>query len=99
MNRREFEALSLEATKDVFAFAKFAQQSEDAFLSSTNAGALRRYQNAWLEVEIINAVALEAWEADGRPVSWDDRWREFYQASATEAVKVLRSAAVGLMAQ
>ncbi|QFZ86236.1 hypothetical protein GFK26_27460 [Variovorax paradoxus] len=99
MNRREFDALALKATDDVFAFAQFAQQSEDAFVGSTDAVGLERYQRAWLEVEIVNAVALEDWENEGRPASWDDTWRELYQPSAAEAVVVLKAAAVGLMAK
>jgi hypothetical protein len=46
MNRREFDALALRATDDVFAFAQFAQQSEDAFAGSTDAVGLERYQRA-----------------------------------------------------
>lgn len=97
MNHRQFEALALKATKDVFAFANFAQQSENLFGGSPDAEALSRYQSAWFEVEIVNAVALADWEADGRPVSWDDKWRKLYQSSAADAVTVLESAAANLL--
>ena len=95
----EFGAFALKATEDVVAFAKVAQQSENLFGDSPDKDALKRYQSAWFEVEVVNAVALADWEADGRPVSWGDKWRKLYQSSAAEAVAVLEVAAANLFSR
>lgn len=99
MNHREFDNFALTATDDVVAFARFAQQVEFLFDGSTDAAALKRYQSAWFEVEILNAVALADWEEHGRPVKWDDEWRRLYQSSAGEAVMVLKNAAACLLTE
>jgi hypothetical protein len=96
MNRDYFNNLCLEATGNVLAFAKFVQLSEFLFSDSTDAAAVKLFRSAWFEVEIVNAIALAAWEEDGRPVGWDDKWRTLYQASAAEAVIALKAAVNGL---
>jgi hypothetical protein len=44
-------------------------------------------------------VALDDWENEGRPVSWDDKWRDLYQSAAAEATVMLKAAAVDLLAE
>jgi hypothetical protein len=97
MNRREFDNLALTAMDGVAAFAKFVQRAEFLFESSSDADALKSYQAAWFEVEIVNAAALAAWEDDGRPAKWDHEWHSLYRPSAGEAVALLKAAAANIL--
>jgi hypothetical protein len=78
-----FERRADEATSNLFAFAKFVAETED--LSGDS-----RYAAAWLEAEVVNAAALEAWDAQGRPQEWNDEWQRNFKAEATEVVAQLR---------
>lgn len=95
MDRRDFDSYAQAAVTDVIAFAKFVQVSEHLFADSADFGALERYRKAWFEAEVINAVALDEWETDGRPPTWDTKWRR-YQPEAEQVVALLQDAASAL---
>lgn len=97
ISRREFEQLALGATADVAAYAHFIAQSEFLLADAADADARERYAHAWFDAEILNALALERWDGEGRPVEWDAPWREDFQQDAMQAVAALRAAAVLLL--
>lgn len=62
-------------TKDIFSYNFFVQSMED------NYGNL----DVWLSMEILNSLALEAWENDEKPIIWL-KWNEEYHEKAIELV-------------
>lgn len=88
-----FEQLARDATADVVAFARFVGQSEFLFADAADEPARQRYADAWFDAEILNALALERWESEGRPARWDATWRGAFQHDAAQAVEALRAAA------
>lgn len=93
MNRSDFENLAAHAVDSVFAFADFTKRTEHIFDGSPNAAALQAYRSAWFELEIVNATALDEWETDGRPGTWDVKWNERFLKDAVETVGMVRVAA------
>ncbi len=84
---REYALLAQES---VFAFSEFAERSESFFDDcEQDSDFLRRYRKAWFELEIVNAVALEEWEVDGRPRNWAEKWEAKYKRDASEVVHEL----------
>ena len=77
------------ALESVFAFAEFVERTESLFDSHENGDFVRRYNDAWFELEMVNAVALADWEDDGRPAHWDDKWEKKYKMDASEVVDEL----------
>ncbi|UXC18839.1 hypothetical protein [Comamonas squillarum] len=59
MDLNTFESRATRATESMFSFAAFVAAAEDL---STDP----RYADAWLDAEIVNALALAAWEEQGR---------------------------------
>jgi hypothetical protein len=97
MKQVNFESLSARATDSLFAFADFAQQAENLFFDSQDAEALQAYRSAWFELEIVNATALDEWEADGRPSDWNEKWTNKFLKDAAETVDMVRVAALRLV--
>lgn len=93
MKQVDFETLAAQAADSLFAFADFAKKTEQLFADSSDAAALQAYRSAWFELEIVNAAALEEWETDGRPGSWDRKWKERFDKDANETVYMVRAAA------
>jgi hypothetical protein len=96
MNSNTFQQQALAALDSVFAFADFTKRSESFFdEASDDSGFVRQYKIAWFELEIINSVALEDWESDGRPRSWNEKWNEKYKREAADAIRLLLEAVEG----
>ena len=93
MKQVDFEALAAHATDSVFAFADFTKQTEHLFADSSDEMALQAYRRVWFELEIVNAAALDEWETDGRPGSWDSKWKELFLKDADETVGMVLTAA------
>lgn len=93
MKQSDFEILAAQAVDSVFAFADFTKRIEHLFDDSANAAALQAYRSAWFELEIVNATALDEWETDGRPKTWDTKWNELFMKDAMETVGMVRAAA------
>jgi hypothetical protein len=93
MKHLEFETLAAHAVDSVFAFADFTKRTEHLFDQYPDAQALQAYRGAWFEVEIVNATALDEWETDGRPGTWDIKWKERFLKDAEETVGLVRAAA------
>jgi len=93
----DFETLAAHAVDSVFAFADFTKRTENLFSEASDATALQEYRSAWFELEIVNATALDEWEMDGRPESWDCKWRERFEKDAEETVRMVRAAAQRLV--
>jgi hypothetical protein len=66
------------------------------FADSADFDALKRYHEAWFEAEVINATALDDWEAERAPANWDTKWSR-YQPDAEKAVALLQNAASALV--
>lgn len=99
MRAWDFDQLALNASADMKAFAHFVGQSEFLFADAAQAHERERYAQAWFDAEIINALALERWEAAGRPAGWDATWRAEFQQDAAQAVAALQAAAHYLSAE
>lgn len=85
-----FREQALSATDSIFSFAEFTKKSELFFESyESDSDFVQRYKKAWFELEIVNAVALEEWESDGRPAHWEEKWASKYKGDATEVVHEL----------
>jgi hypothetical protein len=69
----------------MFSFAAFVAEAED--LSSDP-----HYANAWLDAEIVNALALAAWEDQGRPRDWAAEWQQTFRNDAIKALAELKNA-------
>lgn len=95
----DFDALARDATAGVVAFARFVEQSEFLFARADDVEARERYADAWFDAEIINALALDRWESEGRPADWDGSWRAAFQQDAAQAVEAMRAAALYFSAE
>lgn len=91
MSAGDFDRLALNATADVVAFARFVAQTEFLFDGAADSDALAQYQAAWFDAEITNALALERWDAEGRPAAWDACWRADFQNDAAQALAALQA--------
>lgn len=93
MTYSDLERLAAHAVDNVFAFADFTRRTEHLFDDSPDASALQAYRRAWFELEIVNATALDEWETDGRPGTWDAKWNERFLKDAEETVGMVKAAA------
>lgn len=79
---------------DVVSFARFVSYAEnlpqlnELFEDECNRD---NYQKIWFELEIINALALSAWEDEGCPADWQTRWELGYKQDASELMDELLS--------
>lgn len=91
MRLPDFDRLALSATADVVAFARFVAQTEFLLDGASDADALARYRAAWFDAEILNALALERWDGEGRPADWGAVWRADFARAATQTVAALQA--------
>lgn len=70
----------LDITSHIFLYKEFVHKMEKDY----------GHLDSWLNMEILNALALDEWEMVGRPEEWDD-WRDFYQEKALNLVKLFFS--------
>lgn len=91
MSIPDFDRWSLNATADVVAFARFVAQTEFLFDGASDADALAQYRAAWLDAEILNALALERWDEAGRPADWSAVWRADFAHDAAQTVAALQA--------
>ncbi|VVD60510.1 hypothetical protein PTE30175_00075 [Pandoraea terrae] len=78
-----------QALKSQLSFAEFVLFAEtwcDEMPSSVDPKIAAQYRDAWFELEIVNALALEAWDSDGRPRDWDDQWCDLHKDEAEEVL-------------
>ncbi|MDY2796011.1 hypothetical protein ACEE49_10190 [[Pasteurella] aerogenes] len=61
-------------TKDIFSYNEFVNDIESKY----------GHLDIWLDLEILNALALDEWEISGKPVVWKE-WCK-YQAKAERLV-------------
>ena len=77
------------ATKNHLIYAQFVQDME-VLCDDTNAilgdERLSTYQTYWLELETVNALALDEWESAGKPADWVKVWNEHYRKDAGKLV-------------
>jgi hypothetical protein len=66
-----------------------AQQGDWSFFA--NEEKLTAYQACWFELEILNALALDEWETDGKPGVWLVSWNRRYEKNARALVEKLCS--------
>ena len=91
MSAGEFHRLTRNATADVVAFAHCVAQTEFLFDDVGDADALAQYRAAWFDAEILNALALERWDSDGRPVDWSAVWHAEFARAAAQTVAALQA--------
>ncbi|OOF46309.1 hypothetical protein [Rodentibacter trehalosifermentans] len=63
-------------TDNIFSYSYFVNEME------INYG----YLDSWLNMEILNALALDEWIESGQPVNWRS-WKEKYQEEAIKLVE------------
>lgn len=80
------------AHENHFYFSEFVKNSEE-FINDEIAIPEKdkrcSYSKYWFEMEIINALALEAWESDGSPLNWQNPWDENYKDDAINLITKL----------
>lgn len=64
-------------TSHIFLYKEFVHKMEKDY----------GHLDSWLNMEILNALALDEWEMVGRPEVWNG-WRDFYQEKALKLVKL-----------
>ncbi|MEM5370066.1 hypothetical protein V4C53_29065 [Paraburkholderia azotifigens] len=77
------------AAEDHFKYARFVQNAEmlnDDTDAIPDGEQLSAYQACWFELEIVNALALDEWESDGRPADWATTWTERYKKDAEDLI-------------
>lgn len=90
MDSMKFREMALSAFSDIYSFAEFTGRSEELMSGGEiDPELLESYNKAWFEMEIVNALALDEWESDGRPHEWSEKWGVKYRADAEETVKDL----------
>ena len=94
MKQVEFDTLVADVTDSIFAFAEFTKRTEHLFSDAEDAEALQAYRDAWFELEIVNATALDEWESEGRPNEWSEKWNGKFFKDAADTVGLLRDAAL-----
>lgn len=83
---------ALNSLGDIASFARFVNYAEDLsqidelFESIENK---ENYEQLWLELEIINALALSQWETEGRPLEWKTQWESCYKQDASNVMSEL----------
>lgn len=85
MDLNTFGCRAARATESIFSFAAFVAEAED--LSSD-----LRYADAWLDAEIVNALALAAWDEQGRPRDWTAEWQQTFRNDAIKSLAELKNA-------
>lgn len=76
--------------KDIYSFSSFVSDNEKWTIYSDELSSI------WNELEIINAIALDEWDKDNRPLNWK-KWKEKYQKNATDCSKIFLEQVVLLL--
>lgn len=77
-----FQKLGERASEDVFAWAAFVAQTEFLWQDEASVQDAVAWQRIWLELEILNGLALAQWEDEGKPINWSCRWNTEYRLEA-----------------
>jgi hypothetical protein len=86
------------AEKDLYAFARFVAKTEALLdASGIDPELIARYNQAWFDLEIVNASALDAWESEGRPAEWIEQWQKTYQDEARSVLADYSSTVASLI--
>ncbi len=88
-NKAQLIRLAGQASEGLFNWSRFVAHTEFLWHDTTLVTDAAGWQRQWFELEIVNGLALSAWEEDGRPQDWSARWREGYQQEAVELVNEL----------
>lgn len=100
MSAAEILAQAGSAADDLFKYARFVKNTEglrnDTTIFATDKQR-SEYQACWFELEVVNALALDGWESNGKPTVWESSWSERYRNDAKNLVEqlcklILRSA-------
>lgn len=94
MDVTELLELAKSAADDHIKYACFIKESEVLQGSASifaNEEKQAEYQTCWFELEIVNALALDGWESEGKPTNWLDTWNERYKDDAKELIAKLCS--------
>lgn len=67
----------LDITSHIFLYNEFVHRMEKDY----------GHLDSWINMEILNALALDEWDIQGRPEVWDG-WRDLYQEKALKLVKL-----------
>lgn len=90
MKFSEFTNQALSASESLFSFAEFAKISESYFdKHKSDSAFFSSYKEKWFELEIVNAVALDDWESEGRPRDWSEKWDTKYKKDAANIIQEL----------
>ena len=90
MDLNTFSSQALSALENIFSFSEFTKRAELLFdHEKIDSEFIKHYKAAWFELEIVNSVALEEWESDGRPKNWIEKWEGKYKAEAADVVRQL----------
>ncbi|MFC0691124.1 hypothetical protein [Paraburkholderia humisilvae] len=74
------------AAKDHLEYARFVQDAETLHDALQDEKRRSAYHACWFELEIVNALALDEWESDGKPSDWAATWNERYKRDAEELI-------------
>lgn len=77
---------ALEACGDFRHWHQFVTDTGFHWQHSADLAALEAWQTLWLEMEVLNGLALADWEDQGRPADWSQCWRDQYQKEALALV-------------
>lgn len=67
----------LNITSHIFLYNEFVHKMEEDY----------GHLDSWLNMEILNALALDDWEMEGKPEVWNG-WKDIYQEKALSLVKL-----------
>lgn len=75
------------ASSNIFLYSSFVSSTE-FILNDKNLKIINKdkYKDCWNEMEILNAIALAEWEDDGKPLSWEEKWKAIYQNDAKNLI-------------
>ena len=93
LNKNDFLMQAGLASENHVAFANFVRDAE-VFCEDGRSGVidenLAQYRKIWFDLEVINALALDDWESEGKPANWLPQWEERYKNDAKEVIAELR---------
>ena len=93
LNKNDFLRQVDLASESHIVFAKFVRDAE-VFCEDGRNGVvdenLAQYRKIWFDLEVINALALDDWESEGKPANWLLQWEEKYKNDAQEVIAELR---------
>lgn len=84
MHATQLIAQGQKASQALFLWNQFVADTEFLWQDTALVTDADAWQQQWFELEIINGLALAAWEEQGKPQDWAACWREGYQQEASE---------------